>query len=56
MKKLLLVMLTLFTLCGIGCKRPKEKIEPVFPFEQTDHIYMTVKNGNISYNISKEEY
>ncbi len=54
MKKLLLVMLTLLTLCGIGCKK-KEEIEPVFPYEQTDHIYMTVKNGNISYNISKED-
>lgn len=60
MKKFLLVLLSIITIViGVGCKEnPDKKNEPVFPTEETDQVYMTVKlpSGDdiITYNISKE--
>lgn len=58
MKKLLLVLLTIVTIViGVGCDntKPVDKDEPIFPNEATDTVYATVKTGEVTFNITKED-
>lgn len=55
MKKLLLLMLIMLSIFGIGCSCNDEPPVILPPAESSEEIYMTVKQGNLSYNISKEE-
>ena len=55
MKKLLLLMLVMLSIFGIGCSCDDEP-PIILPSDETvEEVYMTVKQGNLSYNISKEE-
>lgn len=57
MKKILLLLLVVLTIgIGFGCKdNPSKEDEPIFPYEKTDQVYMTVKYKDVTYNISKED-
>lgn len=56
MKKFLLLLLVMVTVFGIGCscKEPNPD-EPVFPEKEKDEVYISVKQGSLTYTISKED-
>ena len=56
MKKFLLLLLVMVTVFGIGCscKEPKPDPKPEKP-EEPEEVYMSVKQGSLTYTISKED-
>ena len=56
MKKFLLLLLVMVTVFGIGCscKEPKPDPDPEKP-EEPEEVYMSVKQGSLTYTISKED-